>query len=281
MGEIDRLSLIVDELLILSRAGEHELPGTEIELARMPWSRAVERWRDLAREREIALEVDGRRRGRRRLVCGPRPRPLDRLPGRERVALLTRRLDGDDRGRRRADRDPRRGPRIGARRGGGRLRPLPAGQRGAPRARRDRTRSLDRPRADSAVGWRGHPCGAGGRRGSGDDLIRPAADRVNLDDFAEPLPELLYVCLDENAGDHSLGGPGAPRRVDRGGRLDCRRQPCEPTDRPRLRTDLRRRLPGAAGGGAINSRDGASAPRDADAHGTGIPDAACCDTPAG
>ena len=29
MEEIDRLSLIVDELLILSRAGEHELPGAE------------------------------------------------------------------------------------------------------------------------------------------------------------------------------------------------------------------------------------------------------------
>ncbi len=58
MGEIDRLSLIVDELLILSRAGEHELPGAEIELADAA-NRAVERWRDLARERDIALETGG------------------------------------------------------------------------------------------------------------------------------------------------------------------------------------------------------------------------------
>ncbi len=33
MHEIDRLSQIVDELLILSRAGEHELPGERVELA--------------------------------------------------------------------------------------------------------------------------------------------------------------------------------------------------------------------------------------------------------
>ncbi len=58
MAEIDRLALIVDELLILSRAGEHELPGAEIELAEVA-SRAIERWRDLARERGIALEVGG------------------------------------------------------------------------------------------------------------------------------------------------------------------------------------------------------------------------------
>ena len=56
MGEIDRLSLIVDELLILSRAGEHELPGEEIELADAA-NRAAERWRGAARERAIGLEV--------------------------------------------------------------------------------------------------------------------------------------------------------------------------------------------------------------------------------
>ncbi len=56
MGEIDRLSLIVDELLILSRAGEHELPGAEIDLADAA-HRAGERWRGAARKRAIALEV--------------------------------------------------------------------------------------------------------------------------------------------------------------------------------------------------------------------------------
>ena len=58
MGEIDRLSLIVDELLILSRAGEHELPGEEVVLADAA-QRAAERWRGAARERAIALEVRG------------------------------------------------------------------------------------------------------------------------------------------------------------------------------------------------------------------------------
>jgi two-component system, OmpR family, sensor kinase len=60
MREIDRLSLIVDELLILSRAGEHELPAEQIDLGDAA-TRAVERWRRTAREREIELvaRVDG------------------------------------------------------------------------------------------------------------------------------------------------------------------------------------------------------------------------------
>ena len=57
MGEIDRLSLIVDELLILSRAGEHELPGERLDL-REAARRAAERWRASAAERGIELEVD-------------------------------------------------------------------------------------------------------------------------------------------------------------------------------------------------------------------------------
>jgi signal transduction histidine kinase len=56
MGEIDRLSLIVDELLILSRAGEHELPGERIDL-RAAVERAAERWRDAAADRGIKIEV--------------------------------------------------------------------------------------------------------------------------------------------------------------------------------------------------------------------------------
>ncbi len=56
MGEIDRLSLIVDELLILSRAGEHELPGERIDLGRAV-ERAAERWRAAAAERGIELGV--------------------------------------------------------------------------------------------------------------------------------------------------------------------------------------------------------------------------------
>ncbi len=57
MREIDRLSLIVDELLILSRAGEHELPGGRVDL-HAAGRRAVERWRGNAAERGVQLELD-------------------------------------------------------------------------------------------------------------------------------------------------------------------------------------------------------------------------------
>jgi two-component system, OmpR family, sensor kinase len=56
LGEIDRLSQIVDELLILSRAGEHELPAEEIDLAEAA-RQAAERWRDAGRERGIEVEA--------------------------------------------------------------------------------------------------------------------------------------------------------------------------------------------------------------------------------
>jgi signal transduction histidine kinase len=57
MREIDRLSQIVDELLILSRAGEHELPGERIDLGEAA-ARAAERWRGAARERRIELTAE-------------------------------------------------------------------------------------------------------------------------------------------------------------------------------------------------------------------------------
>jgi two-component system, OmpR family, sensor kinase len=56
LREIDRLSLIVDELLILSRAGEHELPAERADLGDAA-TRAAERWRRTAREGSIELEV--------------------------------------------------------------------------------------------------------------------------------------------------------------------------------------------------------------------------------
>jgi len=56
MREIDRLSQIVDELLILSRAGEHELPGERVDLGEAA-RRAAERWRRSAAERRIDLAV--------------------------------------------------------------------------------------------------------------------------------------------------------------------------------------------------------------------------------
>jgi two-component system, OmpR family, sensor kinase len=54
MKEIDRLSQIVEELLILSRAGEHELPGERVDLGDAV-TRALERWRRTAQSREIDL----------------------------------------------------------------------------------------------------------------------------------------------------------------------------------------------------------------------------------
>lgn len=56
LAEIDRLSLIVEELLILSRAGEHELPGEQVDLADAA-ERAAERWCPSAKERSIGLEL--------------------------------------------------------------------------------------------------------------------------------------------------------------------------------------------------------------------------------
>jgi two-component system, OmpR family, sensor kinase len=56
MLEIDRLSQIVDELLILSRAGEHELPGEEVDLADAS-RRAAERWRASGAARGIEIAV--------------------------------------------------------------------------------------------------------------------------------------------------------------------------------------------------------------------------------
>ena len=56
MREIDRLSQIVDELLVLSRAGEHELPGERVDLGDAA-ERAAERWRRSAAERRIELAV--------------------------------------------------------------------------------------------------------------------------------------------------------------------------------------------------------------------------------
>jgi signal transduction histidine kinase len=57
LREIDRLALIVDELLILSRAGEHELPAERLDLGAVA-RRAAERWRAAAAERRITLEAE-------------------------------------------------------------------------------------------------------------------------------------------------------------------------------------------------------------------------------
>ncbi|MBS1844238.1 MAG: HAMP domain-containing protein [Actinobacteria bacterium] len=56
MAEIDRLSHMVDELLILSRAGEHDVPGEQVDLADVA-RRAAERWGATAAQRGVGLEL--------------------------------------------------------------------------------------------------------------------------------------------------------------------------------------------------------------------------------
>jgi signal transduction histidine kinase len=79
IAEIDRLSLIVDELLILSRAGEHELPAERIDVAGAA-SRAAERWRATAAESDVRLDVrEGNEPGEGRCAAPDLDRALDAL----------------------------------------------------------------------------------------------------------------------------------------------------------------------------------------------------------
>lgn len=74
MAEVDRLSHIVDELLVLSQAGEHELPGEEVDVdARL--DRARERWSKAADEHGLELHRDGHRVA---ATCWCSPADLDR-----------------------------------------------------------------------------------------------------------------------------------------------------------------------------------------------------------
>jgi signal transduction histidine kinase len=55
IAEVDRLSATVDELLVLSRAGERRLEGAWVDLHDVATT-TVERWRHHARERAVTLE---------------------------------------------------------------------------------------------------------------------------------------------------------------------------------------------------------------------------------
>lgn len=55
-GEVDRLARIVDELLVLSRAGEREQPGEAVDLRDVAGS-ALERWQASAAEHGIVLDL--------------------------------------------------------------------------------------------------------------------------------------------------------------------------------------------------------------------------------
>ena len=71
MAEVDRLAQIVDELIVLSRAGERELPGEIASIWTRPSQRALERWSAAAAERGIALEAGD---ARARAASGARAR---------------------------------------------------------------------------------------------------------------------------------------------------------------------------------------------------------------
>jgi signal transduction histidine kinase len=58
VSEVDRFAQIIDELLVLSRAGERELPGEHLDLTEIA-ACALERWRRTADEREITLAHAG------------------------------------------------------------------------------------------------------------------------------------------------------------------------------------------------------------------------------
>jgi signal transduction histidine kinase len=57
MTEVDRLAQILEELLVLSRAGERELPGTDVDLGDAA-ERAAGRWAHAAAERAQRVEAD-------------------------------------------------------------------------------------------------------------------------------------------------------------------------------------------------------------------------------
>ena len=79
MSEVDRLSQMVDELLVLSRAGEHDQPGTDVDLAEAA-DRALERWGKAADDAGVEL-VRMRRDGPSSVWCTPADldRALDAL----------------------------------------------------------------------------------------------------------------------------------------------------------------------------------------------------------
>jgi len=79
IAEVDRLSHTVDELLVLSRAGERELTGTPIDLTALAAS-AARRWRARAVDAGIALEHQDRAHRATAWAAGPDlERALDAL----------------------------------------------------------------------------------------------------------------------------------------------------------------------------------------------------------
>ena len=116
MREVDRLAEMVEELLVLSRAGERELPGESVMLGEAA-GRAVERWQATAAERGIE-RVAGDDRGRLGLVRAPPTSTAPRRPLENALATPPRAPRSGWRGVGR-DRGPRPGPGVGPGRGRG------------------------------------------------------------------------------------------------------------------------------------------------------------------
>ncbi len=113
LDELDRMSGTIDDLLVLSRTGEREGRGEEVDLAEAA-ADARRRWERAAGAREIALDRDARRR-RQRPRLARRPRPRRRRRPRERDPLHPARRPRAGARRRRDDRGARRRPRPRAR----------------------------------------------------------------------------------------------------------------------------------------------------------------------
>ena len=179
LKELDRMSHTIDDLLVLSRTGERELPGEAVDLAdavgrRMP---ALGGRRERRRDRPL----DRHRRGGRRLGRPSRPRPRARRAGGERDRLhAARRPRRAARGRG-ARRGARRRPRPGARRGDGGVRALPPRpRRPVGRRARHRPRAPDRARARAPLGRRRRPVVAPGGRHARDAVLYRAFARRSL-----------------------------------------------------------------------------------------------------
>jgi two-component system, OmpR family, sensor kinase len=78
MTEVDRLAQILEELLVLSRAGERELPGAHVDLAEAA-ERAAERWAHAAAQRAQRVETDVGAAGRAWCAAADLDRILDVL----------------------------------------------------------------------------------------------------------------------------------------------------------------------------------------------------------
>ncbi len=176
LAEVDRLSEMVNELLILSRAGEHELPAQRVELAPAV-DALVKRWHKAAADAEVQL-LRHSEAAAEPVWCAPADldRALDALvenairyspPGGSVDIVIGLGARGGSRPR----------TRSRSRRGGGRLRALLPWQGGTERPARHWARAADRSGAGGAMGrfgdaheppGRGRPRRRGVRPGRGD-----------------------------------------------------------------------------------------------------------------